>query len=95
MSVATKAKPQRRIAKAPETENFSRSTITLPQELEAAVDRTAGQGKFSAFTQRALLHELQRERIAQWLDEREAARHGEALPREAVAFAERAWRKRK
>jgi hypothetical protein len=38
--------------------------------------------------------QVQRENIAQWLDEREAARGGEALEPDAVKFAEQAWRNR-
>jgi post-segregation antitoxin (ccd killing protein) len=75
--------------------SFSRRTITLPAELEAAIDTRAGRGKFSAFTQQALIHELQRESIASWLDEREAQRRGKPLDPEAVRFAEDAWRNRK
>ena len=37
---------------------------------------------------------VQRENIAHWLDEREAARGGEALEPDAVQFAEHAWRNR-
>jgi hypothetical protein len=83
-------------AAAPLSEGtFSRRTITIPPDLEAAIDSLVGRRKFSAFAQRAFAHELQRENIAQWLDEREAARGGRPLPPEAVQFAERAWRSRK
>jgi len=74
---------------------FSRRTITIPPDLEAAIDAHVGRGKFSAFAQQAFAHELQRETIAQWLDEREASRNGRPLSAEAVDFAERAWRNRK
>ena len=74
---------------------FSRRTITIPPDIEAAIDALVGRGKFSAFAQQAFAHELQRESIAQWLDEREAARGGKALEPDAVQFAEQAWRNRK
>src|SRR5471030_1176285 len=75
--------------------SFLRRTITLPPEMEAAIDALVGRGKFSAFAQQAFAHELQRESIAGWLDEREAARGGQPLDPEAVEFAEQAWRNRK
>jgi len=74
---------------------FSRRTITIPPDMEAAIDSLVGRRKFSAFAQRAFTHELQRESIARWLDEREAARNGRPLSPDAVQFAERAWRERK
>ena|ERR1700677_221548 len=74
---------------------FSRRTITIPPDLEAAIDALVGRGKFSAFAQQAFAHELQRETIAQWLDEREASRRGRPLSAEALQFAEQAWHKRK
>jgi Arc/MetJ-type ribon-helix-helix transcriptional regulator len=74
---------------------FSRRTITIPPDMEAAIDALVGRGKFSAFAQQAFAHELQRESIAQWLDEREAARGGGALELDAVQFAEQAWRNRR
>jgi post-segregation antitoxin (ccd killing protein) len=73
----------------------TRRTVTISSEVETAIDALVGPGKFSAFVQRALAHELQRESIAQWLEEREAARGGRPLSPEAVEFAEAAWRKRK
>jgi hypothetical protein len=63
--------------------------------MEAAIDSLVGRGKFSAFAQQAFSHELQRESIAQWLDEREASRRGKPLDADAVQFAEQAWRNRK
>lgn len=69
--------------------------MTLPPELEAALAETIEPGNFSAFAQRALWHELQRERIAQWFDEREKARGGKPLPADAIDFAEQAWRARR
>jgi post-segregation antitoxin (ccd killing protein) len=73
---------------------FRRRTITLSADVDAALSAVATSGEVSAFVQRAVLHELQRERIARWLDERVAARGGRPLSPEAVAFAEAAWRKR-
>jgi Arc/MetJ-type ribon-helix-helix transcriptional regulator len=75
--------------------SFSRRTITIPPELEAAIDSLVGRGKFSAFAQQAFTHELARESIARWLDERQAARSGKSLGEDFVQFAERAWRSRK
>jgi hypothetical protein len=74
---------------------FSRRTITIPPDMEAAIDLLVGRRKFSAFAQRAFTHELQRESIARWLDEREASRNGAPLSADAIEFAERAWRNRK
>jgi hypothetical protein len=74
---------------------FARRTITLPPALDDAVSAIAGPRGFSAFVQEAVAQRLQRERIAEWLDERLAARGGEPLPAEAVEFARRAWRNRK
>jgi post-segregation antitoxin (ccd killing protein) len=80
---------------APVEKLSSRRTITIPPEMESAIDLLVGNGNFSAFAQQAFAHELQRESIARWLDDREAARRGKALDAEAVEFAERAWRRRK
>lgn len=74
---------------------LTRRTITLSAEMEAAIDALVGRRKFSAFAQQAFAHELQRESIALWLDEREAARGGKPLDADAIAFAERSWRARK
>jgi len=98
--MATNKKSKRKSASArgvsPAVEvSFLRRTITLPRESEAAIDALVGRGKFSAFAQQAFTHELQRESIARWLDEREAARRGKPLSSDAVHFAEDAWRNRK
>ena len=82
-------------ATSPGGEVFGRRSMTLPPELEAALAESIQPGNFSAFAQRALWHELHRERIAHWLDERDRARGGKPLPPEALEFAERAWRARK
>jgi post-segregation antitoxin (ccd killing protein) len=76
-------------------EALSRRTITIKQETEKAINELVGPRKFSAFVQTALDHQLQSERIDQWLAEREAAREGKPLSPEAVDFAEKAWRSRK
>ena len=88
-----KAKLPRRQAKV-ET-GYSRRTITLPAALEAEIEQVAGKQQFSAFAMRAFMHELQRERIAVWLDERQAARGGKPLSPKAIAYAEQTWRSRK
>jgi len=93
-----KAPGRRTNARVSQVENvggFCRRTITLPAELEAAIEGVADKQQFSAFATRALMHELQRERIATWLDERQAARGGKPLSSEAVAYAEQTWRGRK
>jgi hypothetical protein len=71
---------------------YKRRTITLPADLDEAISAVATSGEVSAFVQRAVLHELQRERVATWLDQRVAARNGDPLSAEAVEFAEAAWR---
>jgi hypothetical protein len=70
-----------------------RKTVTLSRDVVSRVNALAGSGRFSAFTQQALLHELQRESIAAWLDERERSREGKPLSESAIAFAEDAWRR--
>jgi Arc/MetJ-type ribon-helix-helix transcriptional regulator len=75
--------------------SFGRRTITIPPEMEAAIDSLVGRGRFSAFAQQAFEHELQRESISRWLDERQASRGGKPLSSEAERFAEKAWRNRK
>jgi Arc/MetJ-type ribon-helix-helix transcriptional regulator len=91
----TTSKPAARVPSPAVEGAFSRRTITIPPDMEAAIDLLVGRGKFSAFAQQAFAHELQRESIAQWLDEREAARDGEPLEPDAVKFAEQAWRDRR
>ena len=91
----TKRAPKRISASLKGDAPFSRRTITIPPEMEAAIDSLVGRRKFSAFAQQAFAHELQRESIARWLEEREAARGGKPLSTEALQFAERAWRERK
>ena len=87
---STKPSPTEAADAAP----FLRRTITLPPEIAEKVDAIAGPGKFSSFTQRALLHELQRERIAAWLEDRVLARDGKPLDDSAITFAEAAWQAR-
>jgi hypothetical protein len=60
--------------------------------MDAAIDALVGRKRFSAFVRQALSRELQREGLAQWLDECEAERGGKPLGPEAVEFAEQAWR---
>jgi hypothetical protein len=74
---------------------FKRRTITLPADVDAAISPVAVSGEVSAFIRRAVMHELQRERIARWLDERSAARDGRPLSPEAIEFAKAAWRGRR
>jgi len=96
--MAQKAKRKRPLPRAgsPAVQvSFLRRTITIPPEMEAEIDTLVGRGKFSAFAQQAFAHELQRESIARWLDEREAARGNKPLSEDAVQFAEHAWRDRK
>ena len=94
--MATKKREQKGLSSQPASEAiYVRRTITIPPEMEAAIDSLVGRRKFSAFAQQAFSHELQRESIGRWLDEREASRNGRPLDDEAVQFAERAWRDRK
>lgn len=74
-------------------ETLSRRTITIRPDTEKSIDALVGPRKFSAFVQTALDHQLQRERIDQWLAEEEEA-HG-PLRAEDSEFAERAWQSRK
>jgi post-segregation antitoxin (ccd killing protein) len=92
MPTATKKPAQRR---RPEPNRAARRTITIPLELDRMLSAVSEKGEFSAFAQRAFLHELQRERIAEWLEERLSARGGKPLSKEAREFAERMWRARK
>jgi hypothetical protein len=82
---------RRKLAKAPAA--LSRRTITIRPETGKAIDALVGPRKFSAFVQAALDHELQRERIDQWLAEQEAA-YG-PLNAKDLEFAEKAWQSRK
>jgi len=96
--VATAKKSKTRASarrSSPVEQSYSRRTITIPPDIEAAIDSLVGRGKFSAFAQQAFIHELQRESIAHWLDEREAARGGKPVGTDSIEFAERAWRSRK
>ena len=70
---------------------FLRRTVTLPPDLDAELSALVGTRGYSAFVQRDIAHELQRERIVVWFDQRDAGRQGAALTPEAEAFAEDAW----
>ncbi len=74
-------------------ETLSRRTITIRPDTEKSIDALVGPRKFSAFVQTALDHQLQRERIDQWLAEQEEA-YG-PLSAEDSEFAEKAWQSRK
>jgi len=87
------ARSARKIEQPPVS--YLRRTITIPPELDAAIDELIGPKNFSAFAQKAIARELQRVSLREWLAEREAA-HGGAPPSpEDIEYAERAWRNRK
>ena len=88
-------KTSKRSASKADDTRFVRRTITLPPEVAGEISALVGERQFSGFVQHALQNELQRERLAAWLDERVAARKGEPLAESAKAFARNSWRKRK
>ena len=94
LAVSRKTQPKDP-AGGPPDQRFVRRTVTLSPDVDAEIAKVAGKGKFSAFVLRAVAHELQRERIAIWLAEREAARRGAPLDRDSVEYAESAWNRRK
>ena len=67
-------------------------SVSIPQDLAAAVRRRVGARGLSGFVAQALAHELEREQLAGFLSEMEAARG--PVPRAEVAKARRAWPKR-
>ncbi len=75
--------------------SYLRRTITIPPDLDAAIDEVIGAQNFSAFAQSALAHEVQRVSLRAWLSEREAAHGGKPPGKAVTAYVERAWRNRK
>lgn len=67
-------------------------SVSIPQELAAAVRRRVGARGLSGFVAQALAHELEREQLGSFLAEMEAAR-GPVSSAE-IAKARRAWPKR-
>jgi hypothetical protein len=67
-------------------------SVSIPQELAAAVRRRVGARGLSGFVAQALAHELEREQLGSFLAEMDAAR-GPVSSAE-VAKARRAWPKR-
>jgi post-segregation antitoxin (ccd killing protein) len=87
------AQPKRAAYQPPVS--YLRRTITIPPELNAAIDEQIGSQNFSAFAQSAIKRELQRLRLREWLAEREAEHGGEPPSQEDIDYVERAWRNRK
>ena len=75
--------------------SYLRRTITIPPELNEAIDEIVGSQNFSAFAQRAIARELQRVSLREWLAERKAAHGGKPPSKEVIDYVERAWRNRK
>ncbi len=67
-------------------------SVSIPQDLAAAVRRRVGARGLSGFVAQAIAHELEREQLGSFLAEMEAAR-GPVSSAE-VAKARRAWPKR-
>ena len=67
-------------------------SVSIPQDLAAAVRRRVGARGLSGFVAQALAHELEREQLGSFLAEMDAAR-GPVSSGE-IAKARRAWPKR-
>jgi post-segregation antitoxin (ccd killing protein) len=67
-------------------------SITVPSALAAEVRRRVGARGVSSFVTRAIAHELEREQLTAYLEELD--REFGPVPKEALADARRAWRKR-
>ena len=73
-------------------EPVAKLSVSVPNELAAAVRRRVGPRGLSGFVARAIEHELEREQLGALLDELEHE-HG-PLQKQALAAARRAWPKR-
>ena len=67
-------------------------SVSIPQELAAAVRRRVGARGLSGFVAQALAHELEREQLGSFLAEMDDARG--PVSKAEVARARRAWPKR-
>ncbi len=73
-------------------EPAAKLSITVPSALAAEVRKRVGARGVSSFVTRAIAHELEREQLSAYLDELD--REFGPVPKEALADARRAWRKR-
>lgn len=67
-------------------------SVSIPQELAAAVRRRVGARGLSGFVAQAIAHELEREQLGSFLAEMDAARG--SVSGADLAKARRAWPKR-
>jgi hypothetical protein len=67
-------------------------SVSIPQELAAAVRRRVGARGLSGFVAQALSHELEREQLGSFLAELDTARG--AVSKTEIAKARRVWPKR-
>jgi hypothetical protein len=77
----------------PESDRFTgrtkRVTITLPEDLEAAVKNEIGSREFSAYVTEAVAHQYQLEQLGKFLDEMEE-KYG-PVPEEIQAETDSWW----
>lgn len=73
-------------------EPAAKLSITVPSALAAEVRKRVGARGVSSFVTRAIAHELKREQLTAYLEELD--REFGPVPKEALAEARRAWRKR-
>lgn len=73
-------------------EPAAKLSITVPSALAAEVRKRVGARGVSSFVTRAIAHELEREQLTAYLEELD--REFGPVPKEALADARRAWRKR-
>jgi len=73
-------------------EPAAKLSITVPSELAAEVRKRVGARGVSSFITRAIAHELEREQLSAFIDEMD--REFGPVPKEIMAEARRAWRKR-
>ena len=67
-------------------------SVTIPSELAAEIRKRVGARGVSGFVTRAIAHELEREQLGAYLEELD--REFGPVPKEVLAEARRAWRKR-
>jgi post-segregation antitoxin (ccd killing protein) len=73
-------------------EPAAKLSITVPSKLAAEIRRRVGARGVSGFVTRAIAHELEREQLTAYLEELD--REFGPVPKEVLAEARRAWRKR-
>jgi hypothetical protein len=74
------------------TQPAAKLSVSIPQDLAAAVRRRVGARGLSGFVAQALAHELEREQLGSFLAEMDAARG--SVSSVEIAKARRAWPKR-